>query len=562
MAQIKFGKPKEKIKLKPTKGQGLTKDNKVKLKGNKKGSSVGSKSTKSSGSKKKKLQFIKLGNSSYPDRDDDPQASLFRRMARAETDDSDYGSDHSGEPVSEAPSFRSGRSSGRSSGIAVKNPVFGSGRSSASSGRSSRGRAPPVDGVGPPASEYSSEDDDADSDSFSSDDLSSLPSSASSIPMDRTLGNMRDKNRIEKPIFSNSEADEAEKQDILARLHILKQRGIRLSKNYTTRSSLAELRLEMGRIEHEMDTQRAVQRMRRWLMAGTSGMEYATSSKYAPRFAKNKLYGFSNYVLDSIEDYDPAFERMSEKYGGVIGIGSTGNPLADIAVLLLTQAFMFIFIEHKAGVKPPTAEEVKKEYPDMVNKMAREMADKMRAEEREHELKMQQAREQARNEWMFQQSQARQQGVQQVYTGGFPRPVQVTAQQMPVVTPMQAPSIVVPEQRVMPLPVPQLDINTEDNSVFDLRAAPAESDIKDSFDVSSMVQQVEALQSSLTPQPFPTTEKLPEVPFTRQKTVEMPMSTRKGKDVKINEVPPKPALKKEVPARPEEGLKRTTITIN
>jgi len=152
--------------------------------------------------------------------------------------------------------------------------------------------------------------------------------------------------------------------------------------------------------------------------------------------------------------------------------------------------------------------------------------------------------------------------VQQVYTGGFPQPVQVTAQQMPVVAPMQAPSIVVPEQPIVPQPIPQLDINAEDNSVFDLRAAPAESDIKDSFDVSSMVQKVEELQSSLTPQPFPNTEKLPEVPFTRQKTVEMPMSTRKGKDVKINEVPPKPALKKEVSARPEEDLKRTTITIN
>ena len=387
--------------------------------------------------------------------------------------------------------------------------------------------------------------------------------------MDRTLGNMRNKANINKPIFSNSEADEAEKQDILARLHILKQRGIRLSKNYTTRSSLSELRLEMGRIEHEMDTQRAVQRMRRWLMAGTSGLEYATNSKYAPKFAKNKLHGFSNYVLDSIEDYDPAFERMSEKYGGVIGIGSTGNPIADIAVLLLTQAFMFIFIEHKAGIKPPTADEVKKEYPDMVNRVAREMADKMRAEEREHELKIQQAREQARNEWMFQQQQAQQQGVQQVYTGGFP--VQVTSQQMPTIVaqppppqPMRAPSIVIPPEPVAPPPIAELDINTEDNSVFDLRAAPADSDIKDAFDVSEMVREVENIQSSLEPQPFPTTEKLPEVPFTRQKTVEMPVSTRKGKDVKINDVPPKPALKKDTPvdARPEEDLKKTVITIN
>ena len=629
MPQIKFRKPKQRIKLLASEDGGLTSGGEsVRLKGNKK------KKGKSGSGGEGGLRFIKLGESSYPDYDDDGSSrgrdggSGRRRV----------GGSHSslgGASASSAYSRSSQASQARGSKGSGRRLAHGRGHgphSSAASSTSSRGggggrvripsaRAPPPPvALGPAVVEDdSSSGSDSDSDSVSSsgssvigdyrrgggggDDFSSVVSgssgsssgsSGSSVPMDKTLSNMRARQNQTKKTqqqqrgSSTPEEEEAEKTDILARLHVLKSRGVRLSKNYTARSSLHELRMEMGRIEHEAETHRVVQRMRRWLMAGTSGLESATKSKFAPRFAKDKLSGFSGYVLDSIEDYDPIFERMGEKYGGVVGIGSTGNPIVDLAVLLLTQAFMFIFIEHKAGVKPPTADEVKKQYPDMVRNVAREMADSMRREEREQEIKMQEARENARQKWLFEQQRQHQHGVQALYTGGFPQAAAAAQQQQhqpqaqvqgqvaaaaaaPV--PMAPPSVqfVVPDleppapgpgsgvaspaapAHELPL-VPELDINTEDAaSVFDLRAPPPDADIQDAFQMTAEVERIQQEQSSLNPHPFPAAEKLPDVPFSRSKTVEMPVSTRQGRAVKVNGVPPKSALKKDGTSAPGGG---------
>ncbi len=178
------------------------------------------------------------------------------------------------------------------------------------------------------------------------------------------------------------EREEAEKMDILARFHALKQRGVKFSKAYTPRSSLADLRMEMGRIEHESSVQRSVQRLRRWLLAFVSGAQYATDSRFAPKLVHGKLNGFSDYVLASVEDYDPIFERISEQHGGAGGIGSTGNPMLDLAILLGTQLLMFVFMASKPGVKPPSAEEIKRDHPDLVRQVASELAAEMRNRER------------------------------------------------------------------------------------------------------------------------------------------------------------------------------------
>jgi len=135
----------------------------------------------------------------------------------------------------------------------------------------------------------------------------SYGSSGSSIPPDKGFDILREQRRVNPFGLTNDELEEAEKQDILGRLHSLRMKGSVLSKNFTLRSSLAELRMEMGRLESENDTKRSVQRMRRWLMAGASGLQYVSNTKFAPMFMKGKFDGFSDYVLSSIEDYDVIF---------------------------------------------------------------------------------------------------------------------------------------------------------------------------------------------------------------------------------------------------------------
>lgn len=543
---LRFKKPKQKLPV-SSNDQGLTKDNTVKLKG------------KNPGEKKKKKKssppkLLKLGKSTYPD-GPDPHMNMIRRMARGSDSDS----------ISSRDTRKTGKSSKKSKASSLKSST-------------------PLHVPKPPSTIGPSmgDDDDLSISSFDSDDegppmimpgmdddamsVSTMTSSIHSL--DKTISRMRS-NQPQAPTknafgMSDAEAEQAEKRDILARLHILKQRGTRLSKNYTTSSTLNELRMEMGRLEHEAETTRTVQRLRRWLLAGVSGMEYASNSKYSPRFAKGKLNGFSTYVVDSIEDYDHAFERMGEQYGGVMGIGSTGNPLTDIFMLMLTQAFMFIFIEHKIGAKPPTADEIKKDHPDLIRTAAREMAEKMRQEERQQEMEVSRAREEARQAWLQQfhtpaqehhgvsnglaqmmqgmaPAQVTAQPPMQEYRSSYTAPPQQQLVQQPTFKPepvvskkkggMPPPSIMKPPSISVP------SINTEDTSLFDLKPPVSGNTLETTFTRTQPEGGDASIPPSMPPRsasPFPQPEKLPEIPFKEAKSVEMPTTTRPGKQVKIN----------------------------
>lgn len=567
---LRFKKPKQKLPI-STNDQGLTGDNTVRIKGKKPSDGKIKKAKKA----KKSPSLLKLGKSTYPD-GPDPHTNMIRRLARGSDSDS-LSSRETKQTKRSGKSMASGKStaSGRSPFIAPKPPrMLGPSMDDDDGMSSDSGFDSDDDGM---PSVLPSMDDDA---------MSISTTSSSIHSMDKTISRFRSKQPAPPPKnafgMSDIEAEQAEKRDILARLHILKQRGTRLSKNYTTTSTLNELRMEMGRLEHEAETTRTVQRLRRWLLAGVSGLEYASSSKYSPRFARGKLNGFSTYVVDGIEDYDHAFERMGEKYGGVMGIGSTGNPLTDIFMLMMTQAFMFIFIEHKIGAKPPTAEEIKKEHPDLIRNAAREMAEKMRQEERQQEMEVSRSREEARQAWLQQfhkpatEHHGVSNGLQQMMQGAYP--VQVTSQSPqqeyrntympPRTSAAPAPATqfkaepIVSKKRGMPPPstvlalpsiaVPQ--INTEDSSLFNLTPPVSGNTLETTFSLTQ--PEGDMPTSPIRTSPFPQPEKLPEIPFKEAKSVEIPTNTRAGKPVKIV-TPTKSAMKK--PESDDGDAKSITI---
>ena len=584
---LKFKKHKQ---ILPTSGndEGLTEDNFVKVKGKKR-----------SDKRVKGSDFMKpLGG------------DMIKTLAMGDFDD--------GESVSTRKSFRSGKSSksgksfrsGKSgkSGKSIKSfRSMASDKSDVFSGRSSMKQssrsAPPLkrfdvpdvpQRLGPSVGAESESESESDEESIpdvaldSDDDMMSVSTTSSIHVLDKTLSRLKSKKvppASSNNAFgmSNKEVDNQEKLDILARLHILKQRGTRLSKNYTTTSTLNELRMEMGRIEHEAETTRNVQRLRRWLLAGVSGMEYASASKYAPKFARNKLNGFSTYVVDGIQDYDPAFEQMGEKYSGVMGIGSTGNPLTDIFMLMMTQAFMFIFIEHKVGTKPPTLDEIKKEHPDLVRNAAREMAEKMRQEERQQEMQASAAREEARQQWVQQFHRPAQEyhSVGNGFQNMINTPSQVTSHAAPqeyrnVYTP-PPPQVVTPsapqaeqfksepefsstlvltrgkKSRGMPAPslasapsIPKHEaINSEDTSLFNLKPPVKSESLETTFNSTAPIDDMPMVTDEVVSSPFPKPEALPKVPFEQHKSVEIPTATRKGRQVESKfQNPPKSAMKK------------------
>lgn len=503
--KLKFKKTTETIPSRGSKKQGL-KGKKVKLAGNKK--------------KVPEFKYLKTGKSSFPGPEDD----VFANLARGDEDGASYSS----------------MSSSASSMVRNRKPRpqkredFSDLESMSSLESASTGR-------------YSG---------------SSLGSSGGSVPLDKSFAALRDAPPTNPYGLNDAELEEAEKQDILARLAAMRARGVKLSKNYTMRSSLRELQTEMGRIEHEQETARSVQRLRRWLLAGVSGVQYATNTKYSPKFAKGKLNGFSEFVLNSIEDFDPVFERMSERYSGVIGIGNSGNPVVDLFMLLGSQIVMFLFMQHKAGVKPPSEDELKKQHPDMIRNLAREMAVKMREEEKTQEARIRQEELQRLSQY---QRQARETYQDPIY-------------QPPPERPHEQPMV---QQRVMPgpsfhLPLdigPSAQPRVQQSEMVDA-AAPDMYDVltanpEQQETVEGLHQQTvptqewvpsemhsAALQAPLEPQndqeeeapPLPEYEPVETFPKPPESTslvkmIEMPvkgMNTRRGKPVKINQIPAEP----------------------
>ena len=184
--------------------------------------------------------------------------------------------------------------------------------------------------------------------------------------------------------FSKKESEEAEKNDLLARFHILRQRGVHLTKNYSSKSSLNEMRMEMGRIEHENNVAKSIQINRRFFMASTSALTKVTDN-YAPNMVRGKWHGFDKYVLNSINDYDEPFERLSEHYGGVIGAITGGNPLWEIFVLFAYQFVSYGFMsdggEQARANEDMTADEIKKRFPNLLKEAVEKEMNKKREDE-------------------------------------------------------------------------------------------------------------------------------------------------------------------------------------
>lgn len=393
---MKFRKPKERVKVCANK-EGLQADNRIHLKGNK-GSGKKNRDVQSSLASFHRDMESDEAHSSYPDLNMDGSKSRLARLARMD----------SPSPPPSRPTVPRG---------AMQRFAPREGPTSASS-ITRNNRAPNATPVR--TTSFGRDSDDLDSVSSSSSSIissrssasvdsatSSMSGSLSSVEASRNnrvpvskglLHSLGSKNAQEHSAggISQKEAEEAEKNDLLARFHILRQRGIILSKNFTSKSSLQEMRMEMGRIEHENKMARSIRINRRFCLMGASGLTKLTDN-YAPSVLRGRWHGFDKHMLDCIEDFDEPFERLSEQYGGVVTALSGGNPLMEIIVLFLYQFITYAVTnkgEHAKTKDDMAVDEALKRYPNII----REAVEK-ELQRRETEQAQQAQREQRNQQY-------------------------------------------------------------------------------------------------------------------------------------------------------------------
>ena len=124
------------------------------------------------------------------------------------------------------------------------------------------------------------------------------------------------------------------KQDLLIKIQALEKKGFEFSKKFSMTSNYDEIAFEYEKIKKFIETQSAIKFSRRCLMACVTGLEFV-NKKFDPFSVK--LEGWSENVMENVDDYDNIFEKLHEKYASKAEIA----PEIELLLTLGGSAFMF-----------------------------------------------------------------------------------------------------------------------------------------------------------------------------------------------------------------------------
>lgn len=124
------------------------------------------------------------------------------------------------------------------------------------------------------------------------------------------------------------------KQDLLIKIQAMEKKGFEFSKKFNMTSNYEEMMFEYEKVKKFIETQAAIKFSRRCLMACVTGIEFL-NKKFDP--FNIKLEGWSENIMESVDDYDNIFEKLHEKYAGKGEIA----PELELLLTLGGSAFMF-----------------------------------------------------------------------------------------------------------------------------------------------------------------------------------------------------------------------------
>jgi hypothetical protein len=124
------------------------------------------------------------------------------------------------------------------------------------------------------------------------------------------------------------------KQDLLIKIQAMEKKGFEFSKKFNMTSNYEEMMFEYQKVKKFIESQAAIKFSRRCLMACVTGLEFL-NKKFDPFSVK--LEGWSENVMENVDDYDNIFERLHEKYSGKGEIA----PEIELLLTLGGSAFMF-----------------------------------------------------------------------------------------------------------------------------------------------------------------------------------------------------------------------------
>jgi hypothetical protein len=165
----------------------------------------------------------------------------------------------------------------------------------------------------------------------------------------------------EQPSDGFNSVDE-EKADLLNKLTRLEKKGLNVNKRLNAYSSVHELRTEVKRLTYSIEVDQAVKFSRRALVACVTGLEFL-NKRYNP--LEIHLEGWSESIMENIDDYDNVFEDLHNKYKGKMEMA----PEVKLIMMLGGSATMFHLTNSMFKAAMPNMNDVIKQNPDLVKSM-------------------------------------------------------------------------------------------------------------------------------------------------------------------------------------------------
>lgn len=155
---------------------------------------------------------------------------------------------------------------------------------------------------------------------------------------------------------------EDEKADLLNKIARLEKKGFKTSGKLNIYSDIEQLRTEYKRITFQIESDQAVKVARRLLIACVTGVEFL-NKRFDP--FDIHLDGWSENVMESIEDYDSVFEELHAKYKDKMKVAP------EIKLIMMVGGSAMMFHLTKSIMKSTGIDtgKVFKENPDILNNL-------------------------------------------------------------------------------------------------------------------------------------------------------------------------------------------------
>ena len=153
-----------------------------------------------------------------------------------------------------------------------------------------------------------------------------------------------------------------EKADLVNKLGRLEKKGFTVNKRLNAYSPVDELRTEVKRITYSIEVDKSVKFSRRMLIACVTGLEFL-NKRYNPFDVQ--LDGWSENVMESVDDYDEVFEELYVKYRTKMKMA----PEVKLIMMLGGSAMMFHLTNSMFKSVMPNMNDVMKQNPDLMQNM-------------------------------------------------------------------------------------------------------------------------------------------------------------------------------------------------